>query len=91
MSVPLSIPLILSTSVHTIDFLLAGWTSEDPRKRSVECEVVRRSGSLEFGEQRPQRLQAIGTPGAGLLVLNRDTALVYLNSPKSLWIKAWAK
>ena len=46
---------MFSTTVHLIDFTLAGCTAEDPRKRSVECEVVWMSGSREKCKQRYQR------------------------------------
>ncbi len=38
-------PSIISTTVHLIDFTLDRCVAEDPRKCSVECEVVWMSGS----------------------------------------------
>ncbi len=48
-------PLIVSTTVHPIDFTLGGCLAEDSRKCSVEsqeCEVVWMSGSRESCKQQ---------------------------------------
>ncbi len=45
-------PSIILTTVHSIDLTLGECVAEDPRKCSVECEVVWMSGSPEICKQQ---------------------------------------
>ncbi len=72
---PLSVcSSIISTAVHLIDFTLGGCISEDPRKCSVDCEVVWMSGSPET--RNNTRGQAIDPLRMG--TFSTATALVYI-------------
>ncbi len=62
-------PLIISTTIHPINFTLSGNITEDPRECGVKCGVAWMSSSRESGKQ--QYLRASYQPVPNRHVLNR--------------------
>ncbi len=81
-------PSIISTAVHPINFTLGWCIAEDPRKSSVECQVVWMSGSPESCTQQYRRPRNQPIPNSNVLDRHQTSNLI-ISVARQGWSILW--